>query len=188
MKSYLNRIKFPVFSLFFFSASLAVMTGCLGPKSLSSEAPVSAKAIADGLYVFHAFDDGDRDGEREKMLYNNCPVKLTNKAGGIIHVDVLAQRGGSFDIKNTEGRLEIMNSNIAFAEVQRSIEGNGTLQSGNRGSGRWLLQTKSIGRFSRNFRKGDWTLKLATPEQIEQHKQNVERLESRARAKERALY
>ena len=150
---------------------LGLQFGCI---SFVERAPSpQASSLEPGMYIFDC-----------KAFYGRGMCELKALPSGDIQVELLENRKGRFKLQNHKGRLTIRDASINFADVQRSLKGDGSIQSTTTAQGRAICWIESPLLISRNHRKTLWTLEKAPPTEVAKFKSREKANEHRDRAKE----
>lgn len=97
-------------------------------------------------------------------------------------VQLLETFEGSFELhRRRGGGVVIRNDQMGYPGLNRSFSGSGTLTGDSGAEGEAEIWIRMAGPVRRDHRKGPWTLRPATPQEIEQHENRVRRLEERKR-------
>jgi len=96
---------------------------------------------------------------------------------GNIRVDLLGDLKGGFSLRPLPGgALEIYASRMDYPGLKRSFKGEGRVIQPGVAEGDAISWLKSIGPFSRDHREGAWSLRPATPQEIERYQDKQQRL------------
>ena len=110
--------------------------------------------LPDGYYHFEG-----------KWIYSGiCHITHTKKDSH--KVQCLEGRKYTFCVTaKSSGSFKIEKSDVALGKIKRNMSGSGELSKPGHASGKGSVWTKSLGIFSRDHRKGPWTLRPATAEE-----------------------
>ena len=125
--------------------------------------------IPDGYYIFDA-----------PGIYEAGMARVSQVPRGA-KVQLLETFEGSFELHPRGDRLRIRNDEVSYPTLRRSLSGDGELIGPGQVRGNAEIWVATIGAFSRDHRKSEWTLRPATPEEIERHENRQRRLEERKR-------
>lgn len=133
--------------------------------------------LPEGLYVFDA-----------PIFYEEGMAEITHTPRGA-RVRLLRDDVGEFTLRpDARGRVDIVDDAIGYSGLNRSLNGKGRLTENGRAEGQAKVWLKAMGPVSRNHRKGPWTLRQATPQEIQRHRAKQRSREAREeRAKEAGL-
>lgn len=144
-------------SLFFLA-----LTSCT-----TTVSPDRAATLPDGLYQFSA----------PPAIKRQYADLSWGSAGW--DIQLLGDGGGSFTLRPESGNgVSIQNDQMSYPGLKRSLQGSGTVQTDRTASGKLELWLGG-GPIKRNHRKGDWTLRPATPQEAESWKRKQQLLEER---------
>lgn len=125
--------------------------------------------LPQGLYVF------DAPGVYESGMARVTPVPRGAR------VELLETFAGTFELHPRGDRLLIRNHDMHYPGLRRAFRGEGKITAGGQAEGNAEIWVSTLGRFSRDHRKTEWTLRPATPGEIQRHEDRASRLEARRR-------
>lgn len=125
--------------------------------------------MPEGLYVFDA-----------PGIYESGMARVTPVSRGA-RVELLETFEGTFELHPRGERLLIRNDDMSYPGLRRSFRGEGQLTGDGQAKGEAKIWVSTIGRFSRDHRASEWTLRPATPEEIQRHEERARRQEARRR-------
>ncbi|MDA3872822.1 MAG: hypothetical protein PF795_02550 [Kiritimatiellae bacterium] len=122
------------------------------------------------------------------IIYEKGMVRLRHDQAKV-RVELLEKFDGSFSFSvRSDQTLTITDADMGFPGLNRSFRGEGTLTKRGHAAGRAVSWLKTGGPLSRNHREGPWTLRPATPREIQSFERQQKQLEERkARAREAGL-
>ncbi len=155
-----------------FSLTFIMLAGCASPPP-----PDLNRLLPEGHYRFDC-----------PIIYERGMVRLRHD-GNTVRVEFLEIFDGAFSFRvRSNQELSITNPDVGLPGLNRSFRGEGTLTKPGHAEGRAVSWLKTGGPISRNHREGPWTLRPATPREIEIFEQEQKVLEERkARAREAGL-
>lgn len=155
---------FPIF----FLAGFTLVSGAAGCASRPG-LPTTSQKFPEGTYRFDA-----------PFVYEGL-ARVTPTPHGA-SVQLLGHFDGSFELHlRGENRLVIRNDEMSYPGFRRNFKGDGELTAPGTARGEAEIWNVMIGGFSRDHRKGSWTLRPATEGEIERHEQQQRALEARKR-------
>ena len=158
---HLVRFLPPLQPLVFF---ILLLTGCTTP---TSEVDLD-RWIPEGFY--HVTSE---------IINQDNLARVTHK-NQRIQVQLLGDFDGGFTMAPLpNGELEIVTSRMDYPGLKRSFKGEGRIQQPGVAMGTAITWLKSAGPVSRNHRKGTWSLRPATPQEVERYQQKQKQLEFR---------
>jgi hypothetical protein len=97
-------------------------------------------------------------------------------------IQLLETFEGSFELhRRGENRVVIRNDSMGYPGLNRSFSGEGILKGNGRAEGEAEIWIRMAGPVRRDHRKGNWTIRPATVEEIERHESRIRQLEERKR-------
>lgn len=161
LKRFVNVARASVFAALCFGISGCVTTG---------NPAVGHPSLPEGYYVFDM-----------PVLYSSGMARVGNVARGV-RVQLLETFEGSFELHgHGENELRIRNESISYPGLRRTLSGEGTITAPGRAQGEGTVWIRISGPVGRDHRKGPWTLRPATAEEIERHERVQRSLETRRR-------
>ncbi|MGA0333878.1 MAG: hypothetical protein ACO3N7_04110 [Kiritimatiellia bacterium] len=114
-------------------------------------------------------------------------AKLVHSRNGV-RIQLLEEYTGSFSLQiASDQSLKIVDDEMDYPGLKRTFKGEGRLIRPGVAEGEAVMWLKSVGPISRNHREGPWTLRTATPEEIQRFELKQKTLqERRQRAAEAA--
>jgi hypothetical protein len=136
--------------------------------------PKGPPPLAAGYYFFDC-----------PIFYEKGLARVSHLPNGSLQVDLLEKHKGSFQLRPTGGGgVKITDDHVPLADISRSLSGEGLVSSdGTAATGRATIWTANMMGMSRDHRKGEWTLSVATPGQYEGR---LKRLQKREEARREA--
>ncbi|MEX2607716.1 MAG: hypothetical protein WD708_10250 [Kiritimatiellia bacterium] len=144
---------------------------------VSAPPPDLTTRLPEGYYTFDC-----------PIIYKRGMVRLRHDHDRA-RVELLEKFDGAFSFRiRPDRQLTITDADIDLPGLRRSFRGEGTLFQPGHAEGRAVSWIKTGGPISRNHREGPWTLRPATPVEIEKFQRKQQELKERkARAGEAGL-
>ncbi len=144
----------------------AVLQGCVSTGSPSPPAPI----LPPGYAVFHM-----------PGVYSEGMARIETMPRGA-RVQLLETFEGSFELHaRGTNHVVIRNDAMGYPGLNRSFSGSGELTGDGRAGGEAEIWIRMAGPVRRDHRKGAWSLRPATEEEIERHEERLRKLEERKR-------
>ena len=116
----------------------------------------TAPSVATGYYMLEA-----------KHFYDKGLCKLTQSSPNVLHIELLENRKGSFDLRYAgENRYTITNSNVGIGAIKRKVSGEATLTQRGTFEGFAKVKIYNMGIISRDHRKGNWSMTRASERDV----------------------
>ena len=146
------------------SISFLILTGCVSTSPPINLSPV----MPEGYYMFDC-----------PIVYEKDMAEITHRDGKAF-VQLLGDFKGSFAFEiSSEGVVTIVEDEMGFSGLNRSFNGEGQILKRGHARGEAIAWLKSIGGFSRDHRKGPWSIRPASESEINSYMREQKSLELR---------